>query len=190
MSGDLEFVDYLEARAAIEAGAGNGGDGVDFLVRIGGIFVVIAGALAIMGMILLRTIENIGKAKAEHAWARAAQLDAQANLVDARTAQIGTVAAGMFPYLVIALCFLAVAAAVVAVILYMDGRAKERHTLQLQYGTTELWIPGEPIRFGENGRNARIPYRPVQTAVRTEDVGSYQRSGDADSPKLQVRHSD
>ena len=124
-------------------GGGLGGFGG---VAIAGTLVI--GAIATIGMLLIKAQEKAALVAAEKEWARAAALQARADMIDARTAQIAVVGQGILPILFAifgALCF---AAIIVGVLYFLDRRARERQELfllqqQLQQlqAASQLYMP-------------------------------------------------
>lgn len=138
-----------------------------------GVLVAVA-ILAICTGLVLDKAADYKVAAAEQAWAHAAQVNAQANLVDARSAQIGMVATAMSGFVVPMIAMLIVAAIVAGVFLYVNRRNEQRHQelreLQMRYltdgeivyaGETELFIPHARARARESavavGRNPGHP---------------------------------
>lgn len=122
------------------------GDEID--INVGGLYgfvsklmmvgTLVLGLGALIVVIVAKTLEEVFEAKASAAWARAAQLDAQANLVDARTAQLGTLWAGLTPIILVSI--LLGAALAFAIIVYMAKRDGPQH-LVIHNGSPELYVP-------------------------------------------------
>jgi hypothetical protein len=114
------------------------------------------GAIAFLFVLVFKSAEKLFEAKASAAWARAAQLDAQANLVDARSAQLGMFFTGMLPIIIIgAVLFL-----VLAGVLLM--RAGTNRTLSLD---TYRLVEGDLYRLPP-GANLNYP----NTTLHVPDV--------------------
>lgn len=121
------------------------------------------GVLAICGGFVLDRAADYKVAAAEQAWAHAAQVNAQANLVDARSAQIGMVATAMSGFVVPMIAMLIVAALVAGVFFYVNRQNERRHQEMLQQqmawrrqsgmvtynGETELYVPHAHTRAGQ-----------------------------------------
>jgi hypothetical protein len=140
MPADNEFVAGYEMGAST-GGLEMGGCG-ESAVRLAMVLTLGSAAVGFVAILVIKSVEKAAAAKTSEAWARAAQLDAQANVIDARTAQIGTVLAGIAPYLLAVVAFFAFALVAVAMFIYMDARAKERQDLLLAQGRTQLSLGG------------------------------------------------
>jgi len=154
-----------------------GGQGSGLLVLVGVLAAV--ALLAICAGLVLDKAADYKAAAAEQAWAHAAQVNAQANLVDARSAQIGMVATAMSGFVVPMIAMLIVAAMVVGVFLYVDHRNQRRYEAELRasqayclghgdrfyVGETELYVPNAHTRARESAVVIRAGQRDAQKNV-------------------------
>lgn len=125
------------------------------------------GALATFLVIIVsKTMADVFESKTSAAWARAAQLDAQANLVDARTAQLGTLLVGLLPIILTGMIVIAaISLVIVTVVLTRRGREQEQ---QLSVARSQLNLgagQGNPLEYsiGERGLTNLPSYAPADT---------------------------
>ena len=121
---------------------GSMGGGGGIAPAIGVLAVTVIGVVAIIVMGIAKALEEVYEAKADAAWAKAMEMAARADLVDARTAQISSILGLVAPLLIAAL----IIAAAFGVVL-------------LVYGTRTMKsvpLPGVPFAI-QSGHSSALP---------------------------------
>lgn len=167
----------------MDSDGGGGGGGVYILVAGLAIFA----AVAIGVGLVLDKAADYKEAAAAQAYAHAAQINAQANLVDARTAQIGMVAVATTPVLYGIIGLFVLLAVSIGVVVFID-RLKQRELSQsyvpYRHTASQLAhdLTGDPFLEGQKVVYARrreevSPHsvRIVYSQQRTE-YGDEQRA--------------
>lgn len=168
----------MEGFDGLDSGGGMPVLGSLFLIGVAVLAIILVGG----GFVLDKSAE-LEAAKAERAMAIAAQTQAQASLIDARTAQIGMVGQAALPYLVALFALLVVAAMGAGVYLYILRRDERMAMIQAevqrygqqQYGQpagrlyqeqTELLIPSAPAYTREPVRTVAVVERRIESTTR------------------------
>lgn len=139
-------------------------------------------AVALIALLVMKQAEKVARAKTSEAWARAAQLDAQANMIDARTAQIGMVADAALPYLFGLFAVLVFAVVLVGAWIYFDHRASERHAREMAFRQSQLNMGHQVDVIG-----AEYGY---MDGLRQDDSGTIPRRSVAEARLVRVsKHS-
>lgn len=130
----------------------------------GGVYILVAGlaifaAVAIGVGLVLDKAADYKEAAASQAYAHAAQVNAQANLVDARTAQIGMVAVATTPVLYGIIGLLILFAVVMGVLVFINMRKQRELQQYLPYLHTQSQLAhdltGDPFLEGQKVVYAR-----------------------------------